>query len=132
MPEDDSPKAARFARLLPFFEAAIVLPTLAGLALAITGAEWPDVKDTLDQLVLWVVIIALVESFGTKWVSFGPCSIDVRSLSRLEARASSSTPWHPSIHRAARNSFLPLGLPLLLIMLSTRLLFASQPVFTSG
>jgi signal transduction histidine kinase len=61
MSEDDSPKAARFARLLPFFEAAIVLPTLAGLTLAITGAEWADVKDTLDQLVLWVLIIALVE-----------------------------------------------------------------------
>src|SRR4029450_13325802 len=61
MSKDDFPKAARSARLLPFFEAAIVLPPLAGLTLAITGAEWADVKDTLFQLVVWVLIIALVE-----------------------------------------------------------------------
>jgi len=54
-------KAAKSARLLPFFEAAIVLPTLAGLTLAITGAERADVQDVLFQLVVWVVIIALVE-----------------------------------------------------------------------
>jgi signal transduction histidine kinase len=58
--EDGFTKAAKSARLLPFFEAAIVLPTLAGLTLAITGAQWAD-KDVLLQLVVWVVIIALVE-----------------------------------------------------------------------
>ena len=59
--EDGSTKAARSARLLPFFEAAIVLPTLAGLTLAITGAERADLKDALFELVVWVVIIACVE-----------------------------------------------------------------------
>src|SRR5215216_2272455 len=59
--EDGFPKAAKSARLLPFFEAAIVLPTLAGLTLALTAAGWANVKDSLFQLVVWVLIIALVE-----------------------------------------------------------------------
>ena len=59
--EDGFPKAARSARLLPIFEAAIVLPTLAGLTLAITGAEGAEVQLVLGQLIVWVVIIALVE-----------------------------------------------------------------------
>ena len=59
--EDGFPKAARSARLLPFFEAAIVLPTLAGLTLAVTGADRGEVQDVLFELVVWVVIIALVE-----------------------------------------------------------------------
>ena len=44
--DQGSLKAARSARLLPFFEAAIVVPTLAGLTLAITGGWWADVKET--------------------------------------------------------------------------------------
>ena len=39
--EGGSPKAAKSARLLPFFEAAIVVPTLVGLTLAITGKAGP-------------------------------------------------------------------------------------------
>jgi signal transduction histidine kinase len=59
--ENGFPKAAKSARLLPFFEAAIVLPTLSGLTLALTGAGWANVEDSLFQLVVWVLIIALVE-----------------------------------------------------------------------
>ena len=59
--ESGSPKAAKSERLLPFFEAAIVVPTLVGLTVAITGAGWADVKDIWVPLIMWALIIALVE-----------------------------------------------------------------------
>ena len=60
--EGGFPKAAaRSARLLPFFEAAIVVPTLVGLTVALTGSGWTEVKADLGPLVVWVLIIALVE-----------------------------------------------------------------------
>ena len=54
-------KAAKSARLLPFFEAAIVVPTLVGLTVAISGVGWADVKESWGPILVWVVIIALVE-----------------------------------------------------------------------
>lgn len=58
--DQGSLKAARSARLLPYFEVAIVVPTLVGLAVAIT-VGWGDVKESWPQILGWVVIIALVE-----------------------------------------------------------------------
>ncbi|MGH9196048.1 MAG: hypothetical protein ACRD1T_09940, partial [Acidimicrobiia bacterium] len=53
-------EAAKSARLLPFFEAAVVIPTLGGLALAIARDGVAEESD-LFQLVGWIVLIALVE-----------------------------------------------------------------------
>jgi signal transduction histidine kinase len=58
--DQGSLKAARSARLLPYFEAAIVVPTLVGLTVAIT-VGWGDVKESWPEILGWVVIIALVE-----------------------------------------------------------------------
>jgi signal transduction histidine kinase len=58
--DQGSLKAAKSARLLPFFEAAIVVPTLVGLTAAIT-VGWADVKGSGVEILGWVVIIALVE-----------------------------------------------------------------------
>jgi signal transduction histidine kinase len=54
-------KAARSARLLPFFEAAVVVPTLGGLTVAIARDGGTEIKGDLLQLVGWILIIALVE-----------------------------------------------------------------------
>ena len=56
-----SPKAAKSTRLLPFFEAAVVVPTLGGLTLAIARDGAAEIKADLLELVLWILIIALVE-----------------------------------------------------------------------
>jgi signal transduction histidine kinase len=51
-------KAAKSARLLRIFEAAVVVPTLGGLTLAITRGGGAEIK---PELVGWIVLIALVE-----------------------------------------------------------------------
>ena len=59
MPSDHgSLKAAKSARLLRFFEVAVVVPTLGGLTLAITrdGIK----KDDLLELVGWILISPLL------------------------------------------------------------------------
>ncbi len=62
MPSDDgSSRTARSAKLLRFFEAAIVVPTLIGLILAMTGDGWSEVRAVLLPLIVWILIIALVE-----------------------------------------------------------------------
>jgi signal transduction histidine kinase len=48
-------------KLLPFFEASIVAPTLAGLAYAISRDDARGIHEFLPELVLWVLIIGLVE-----------------------------------------------------------------------
>ena len=54
-------KAARSARLLRLFEAAVVVPTLGGLTLAIARDGGAEIKADLLPLVVWILIIALVE-----------------------------------------------------------------------
>ena len=54
-------KAAKSARLLRLFEAAVVVPTLAGLALAIARDGGAEIKADRLELVGWILIIALVE-----------------------------------------------------------------------
>jgi signal transduction histidine kinase len=51
-------KAAKSARLLRLFEAAVVVPTLGGLTLAITRGGGAEIK---PELVGWILLIALVE-----------------------------------------------------------------------
>ena len=55
------PKVERSARLLPFFEAAIVIPTLVGLTVAIARDGGSEIRADLFPLIVWVLIIALVE-----------------------------------------------------------------------
>ncbi len=59
--DDGVPQAAKSAKLLRFFEAAVVLPTLTGITLAIIGDGWSEVRAVLFPLIVWVLIIALVE-----------------------------------------------------------------------
>jgi signal transduction histidine kinase len=59
--EDGVLKVGKSARLLPFFEAAIVVPTLGGLLVAIAGDGGSEIGADRWALVLWVLIIALVE-----------------------------------------------------------------------
>src|SRR5262245_1639868 len=54
-------RAARGTRLLPFFEAAIVFPTLIGLTVAIVRDGGAEIGDDLLPILGWVLIIALVE-----------------------------------------------------------------------
>jgi signal transduction histidine kinase len=54
-------KAAKSERLLRLFEAAVVVPTLAGLTLAIARDGGAEIKADLLPLLGWVLIIALVE-----------------------------------------------------------------------
>ena len=54
-------KAAKSARLLRFFEAAVVVPTLGGLTLAIARDGAAEIEADLFELVGWILIIALVE-----------------------------------------------------------------------
>jgi signal transduction histidine kinase len=54
-------KAAKSARLLRFFEAAVVVPTLGGLALAIAKDGGPESTADFIALVGWILVIALVE-----------------------------------------------------------------------
>jgi signal transduction histidine kinase len=51
-------KAAKSARLLRIFEAAVVVPTLGGLTLAITRGGGAEIQ---PELVGWILLIALVE-----------------------------------------------------------------------
>src|SRR5215216_1113020 len=55
------PKAAKSARLLRYFEAAVVVPTLGGLTVAIARDGGPESTADLLALVGWILIIALVE-----------------------------------------------------------------------
>ena len=55
------PKVERSARLLPFFEAAIVIPTLVGLTVAIARDGGSEIRADLFPLIVWVLILALVE-----------------------------------------------------------------------
>jgi signal transduction histidine kinase len=54
-------KAAKSARLLRFFEAAVVVPTLGGLTLAIARNGGPESTADFLALVGWILLIALVE-----------------------------------------------------------------------
>jgi signal transduction histidine kinase len=56
--DDGSLKAAKSARLLRIFEAAVVVPTLGGLTLAITRGGGAEIQ---PELVGWILLIALVE-----------------------------------------------------------------------
>jgi signal transduction histidine kinase len=51
-------KAAKSARLLRLFEAAVVVPTLGGLTLAITRGGGAEIK---PELLGWILLIGLVE-----------------------------------------------------------------------
>lgn len=51
-------KTAKSARLLRLFEAAVVVPTLGGLTLAITKGGGAEIE---PELVGWILLIALVE-----------------------------------------------------------------------
>src|SRR5918995_1556320 len=53
--------AAKSARLLPFFEAAVVIPTLVGLTLAIARDGGSGIRADLVPLIIWVLIIASVD-----------------------------------------------------------------------
>jgi signal transduction histidine kinase len=54
-------RAARSTKLLPFFEAVIVVPTLVGLGYAIARNGASDIRHDLPALIFWVLIIGLVE-----------------------------------------------------------------------
>ncbi len=54
-------RAGKSAALLPFFEAAIVVPTLLGLILANAQDGWVAIRDDLVPLITWVLIIGIVE-----------------------------------------------------------------------
>jgi signal transduction histidine kinase len=59
--DQGSLKTAKSARLLRLFEAVVVVPTLAGLTLAIARDGGPESTADLVALVGWILIIALVE-----------------------------------------------------------------------
>jgi signal transduction histidine kinase len=59
--EDGRGRFTKPVRLLPFFEASIVAPTLVGLAYVISRDGGRGVREVLPVLVLWVLIIGLVE-----------------------------------------------------------------------
>jgi len=59
--EDGVLKVGKSARLLPFFEAAIVVPTLGGLMVAIARDGGSEIRAYLFPLIVWVLIIGLVE-----------------------------------------------------------------------
>ena len=55
-------RAARSSRLLPLFEAAVVIPTLVGLGVAIARNSTEVLNaDVLPELLLWILIIGAVE-----------------------------------------------------------------------